>query len=387
MTDPEIMSLGLYIHIPYCRKKCGYCGFVSYPLSCRYVPDAFLASVLQEMQMYRTHFGKRRIDTIFIGGGTPSLLSPEQILKLMQEIRNCFTVAEDAEITSEANPDSLTEEVVAAMLQSGINRLSIGAQSMDDALLRKLGRIHQKDAFCRAYDRARNAGFTNINVDLMFGLPGQTHVQWHSTLQEVLALAPDHLSLYTLQIEENTPYYESYKDGTFDLPALEDDRRMYHDACGILREAGWEHYEISNFALPTKQCRHNMKYWNMKPFIGIGPSAASYFEGRRFQNPSSVEEWQSLLENDHLVFADTAPETTDDGMEIFCFTALRTSDGLDFARFRDRFGISIDDAYKREPLPVSEWIAKGLVRFDANRLILTESGIDISNDIMSAFMR
>lgn len=387
MTDPEIMSLGLYIHIPYCRKKCGYCGFVSYPLSCRYVPDAFLASVLQEMQMYRTHFGKRRIDTIFIGGGTPSLLSPEQILKLMQEIRNCFTVAEDAEITSEANPDSLTEEVVAAMLQSGINRLSIGAQSMDDSLLRKLGRIHQKDAFCRAYDRARTADFTNINVDLMFGLPGQTHVQWHSTLQEVLALAPDHLSLYTLQIEENTPYYESYKDGTFDLPALEDDRRMYHDACGILREAGWEHYEISNFALPSKQCRHNMKYWNMESFIGIGPSAASYFEGRRFQNPSSVEEWQSLLENDHLVFADTAPETTDDGMEIFCFTALRTSDGLDFARFRDRFGISIDDAYKREPLPVSEWIAKGLVRFDANRLILTESGIDISNDIMSAFMR
>lgn len=387
MTDPRSMSLGLYIHIPYCRKKCGYCGFVSYPLSCRYVPDAFLETALQEMQLYSTRYGKRRVDTVFIGGGTPSLLSPEQILKLMKGIKTCFEVAEDAEITCEANPDSLTGVVLSSMIRSGINRLSIGAQSMDDTILRKLGRIHDRDAFCRAYERAKEAGFSNINVDLMFGLPGQTYEQWLATLREVMALDPAHLSLYTLQIEENTPFYHAYKEGRIDLPALEDDRRMYHDACRFLREAGWEHYEISNFAVPSKQCRHNMKYWTMASFIGIGPSAASYYEGKRYQNPASVEQWRSMIGNDRLMYDDTEPETTEDAMEIFCFTALRTSAGLDFNKFRERFGVGLEDAYKDDPLPVGEWVSKGLARYDSDRLILTETGINISNDIMSAFMR
>ncbi len=381
------MKEGLYIHIPYCRRKCGYCGFTSYPLPAGNVPDELIDLLLQEMRFYEERLGRLDVDTVFIGGGTPSLLAPSQFERLMKGVRQCFDVAEDAEITSEANPDSLSEEVLAAMAESGINRLSMGAQSLDNTLLSLLGRIHDRDGFLRAYERAAAAGFDNINIDLMFGLPMQTYDQWMSTLRETAALGPSHLSLYTIQLEEGTPFYEAYRNGKLDLPAVSLDRQMYHDAAAFLRSQGMEHYEISNFAHPGAHCRHNLKYWDMTPFIGIGPSAASYMENRRYQNPADLHAWKECIGSGRLAFDTAAAEGTDDAMEIFCFTSLRTAAGLDTQKFKERFGISLEEAYQKEPPPVDQWIGQGLLRKENTRLILTEKGIDVSNEIMSAFMR
>lgn len=381
------MSTGLYIHIPYCKKKCGYCGFVSYPLSCNTIPDVFLDTLTREMQLYRERYGTIHVDTVFIGGGTPSLLSAQQIRSLMDSVRSSFSVSERAEITAEANPDSLSSQVLGAYKQSGINRLSIGAQSMDDTLLKTLGRIHDSETFLRAYDRAVIAGFSNINIDLMFGLPGQSLQQWTATLAEVLSLGPSHLSLYTIQIEEGTPFYDAYKNGTLSLPPLNEDRLMYHTAVETLKERGWEHYEISNFASPGNRCLHNMKYWSMEPFIGLGPSAASYYAGVRYQNQPSIEDWSRCIYAGSLAMDGQETESMDDAMEIFCFTALRTAEGLDYSRFKDRFGMSVEEAYRHDPLPVKRWEEDGLVRLRDEKLALTEAGIDVSNDIMSAFMR
>jgi len=381
------MKEGLYIHIPYCKRKCGYCGFVSYPLPSGQVPDELTDCLLDEMALYHSRFGRRTVDTVFIGGGTPSLLSDAQISRLMEGIRTHFAVTDDAEITSEANPDSLSREVLTAMQESGINRLSIGAQSLDDSLLAVLGRIHDTVTFLRAFDRAAALGFANINVDLMFGLPGHTYAQWMETLAQTVSLGPSHLSLYTIQLEEGTPFYQAYRKGDLDLPETALDRRMYHDAAAFLKQHGMEHYEISNFAQPGAQCRHNLKYWDMTPFIGIGPSAASYFEGRRYQNAAALEEWAQGIAAGLLPFNKAAEESVDDAMEIFCFTALRTARGLDQERFHERFGITLKEAYRDDPLPLAQWIDEGLLRQSGSRLVLTAAGIDVSNEIMSAFMR
>lgn len=381
------MKTGLYIHIPYCRKKCGYCGFVSYPLSCSSVPDTYVGSLLQEMRLYRDRSGRIPVDTVFIGGGTPSLLTADQIDALFSGIREYFDLDKDAEITCEANPDSLTGPVLQAMRQAGVNRLSIGIQSMNDRLLGLLGRIHNADRAVSACHEAAQAGFENINIDLMFGIPEQTEAEWLDTLDQILRLRPAHLSLYTVQLEEGTPFYNAYKEGSLSLPDTETDRRMYHDAVRILRDNGWHHYEISNFAMPGKECRHNEKYWDMSPFIGLGPSAASYYDGRRYKNDASIDSWEDSLEKGRIAFDGTERESEEDAIEIFCFTALRTAKGLVKERFLKRFGMTLKEAYRSDPLPTDEWARDGLVRDTGDCLILTEKGIDVSNEIMSAFMR
>ena len=381
------MSNGLYIHIPYCRQKCGYCGFVSYPVREGGVPGDFTNCLFREMALYHAGTENCPVDTVFIGGGTPSLLTPVQFSELVSRTRQHFSVTQDAEITCEANPDSLTEDLLSAMRENGVTRLSIGAQSLDDGLLGTLGRIHDRRGFLTAYERAVSAGFDNINIDLMFGIPGQTHAQWMTTLKEVTALKPAHLSVYTIQLEEGTPFYEAYKDGRLDLPPYALDRRMYHDAKALLEECGYEHYEISNFALPGKACRHNLKYWAMEPFIGLGPAAASYFDGCRYQNPPDLHSWSRMIEGGRTALDSASPESADDAMEIFCFTALRTRQGLDTERFLKRFGKAMEEAYHSDPPPVSKWIRDGLIVREGSCLRLTEEGIAVSNEIMSAFMR
>ena len=385
--DISVMNIGLYIHIPYCRRKCSYCGFFSTPQADGCIPDDYLNCLSQEMALYHARFGRLEVDTVFIGGGTPSLLSAAQIETLMRDVRKHFRLANGTEITFEANPDSLTDDVLLAMRGQGVNRLSIGAQSLDNTLLDSLGRIHDRTVFLSAFARARAQGFTNLNIDLMFGIPGQSYEQWMDTLKETEALAPAHLSLYTIQLEEGTPLYEAYRRGEVDLPAVSLDRRMYHDGISMLGQYGYAQYEISNFAKEGYACRHNLKYWSMAPFLGLGPSAASYFDGRRYQNPPDPAAWTASLEAGKLVIDNAPQEPLSDAMEVFCFTALRTAEGLDTARFADRFGQSLEEAYRDDPPPVDTWIRDGLMRKDGTRLVLTKAGIDVSNDIMSAFMR
>ncbi len=281
-------TISLYLHIPFCHTRCHYCDFNTYagilPLREPYV-QALQVEVEQAGKLAQRPDGTpRRARTIFFGGGTPSLLSAIQTARLLRACRSAFAIDQDAEVTLEANPGTLTLEHLIELRTAGINRLSIGAQSFDAVLLKTLGRIHTPDEICQAVYAARSASFTSINLDFMFGLPGQTMQHWYETLDQALALHPEHLSLYSLIIEEGTPFYTWTQEGSI-APGDEDlCADMYEYADERLRAAGYENYEISNWALPGHQCRHNLTYWHNLPYLGMGAGAYSSFAGRRFSN-------------------------------------------------------------------------------------------------------
>ena len=270
-------NLGIYIHIPFCVQKCPYCGFLSAPPESDDEVENYIDHLIKEAGMAGGAYGEdRKVDTVFIGGGTPSLLSSEQIWCVVNALDAAFDMTDDPEITIEANPGTLTHEKLSAYRDCGINRLSMGVQAMDDDLLWSIGRIHRKEDVITGYDLARNAGFENINLDLMFGMPGQDMAMWEDTLGQIIEMDPEHISFYSLQIEGNTPFYDLYKAGELDTASDETERRMHHKAIHTLEDAGFEHYEISNSAKPGRQCRHNLKYWSMDEYVGLGLGAHSY---------------------------------------------------------------------------------------------------------------
>ncbi len=430
MVEKE--KLGLYIHVPFCQRKCPYCGFYSQVPVCSQQMDDYLADLLLEMALYQQESeeagtGPLVCDSVFIGGGTPSLLSPQHLERLFQGIREAFWITADAEITIEANPDSLSREKLRCYRQLGINRLSMGCQSLDDDLLRHLGRLHDSQGFYKAYTLAQEEGFSNINVDLMFGLPTQSMAQWEKTLEDVLALhpRPTHLSLYSLQLEEGTPYYQAYRRDEMDLPPDEEERQMFHRACQILKEQGYDHYEISNFAQKGKACRHNGKYWTMAPYIGLGAGASSYYQGIRYRDLLEPDVRRRALEERRLpiyqeaedasdlsfpeerpyglgeeetrrkleekrstpgIFPALMPETPQEAMGIFCFTALRCERGISYQSFEERFQRPFLEVYPDTQIPYGEWEEKGLLTRTPQGVHLTEKGIDCSNHIMAAFL-
>jgi oxygen-independent coproporphyrinogen-3 oxidase len=396
------MKEGLYIHIPYCRRKCGYCGFISYPLPAGNVPDELIDLLLQEMRFYEERLGRLDVDTVFIGGGTPSLLAPSQFERLMKGVRQRFDVAENAEITSEANPDSLSEEVLAAMAESGINRLSMGAQSLDNTLLSLLGRIHDRDGFLRAYERAAAAGFDNINIDLMSALPGQTFETWADSLRQAVEWKPEHISAYSLIIEPGTPFSDLYDSGK--LPALPDeetDRSMYHYTRRFLAQHGYERYKISNYALPGRECRHNSGYWTGHPYLGFGIGAASYVNGTRFSNTADFEAYLSFCEDDlradnlckddhhedglcEDIRTDVHVLSQEEKMEEFMFLGLRMTDGVSEPEFERRFGVKLEDAFGSV---LHRHLEQNVVcRTSDHRISLTEYGLDVANYVMADYL-
>lgn len=378
------VSFGLYIHIPYCRKKCAYCGFLSFSCGQEGVPDEYLSLLEREMRLYEERVGRLKADTVFFGGGTPSLLTERQSERLFAMMHE--HVHADAEVTLEANPESLTKAKLQLYKSLGVTRLSIGIQSLEDDLLRAIGRVHDRKTALSAYEAARMAGHENINLDFLCGLPGQSPENFAGQLRELLSLAPEHLSLYTLQLEEGSPFYTAYKEYRLALPDETEERAMYRAAAGLLREAGYERYEISNWSRPGRRCRHNEKYWHMAPFVGLGLGASSYVLGRRYQNPSEYNAWKEGILRGGLTYDVAAPESVRDAMGIFCFTALRTTDGLNTTAFSARFGVSIEEAYREAPLPVEEWSRRGLLEVDGDTWRLTERGIDVSNTIMAEFL-
>ena len=254
-------NLGLYIHIPFCRKKCKYCDFLSFPCTSEQVYREYVTALCMEMDSRREDCESYVVDSVFIGGGTPSLISPEDIRRLMDTVRKDFHLAEDAEITIETNPASITQAKLDAYLASGINRISIGIQSFDNHILRRLGRLHDKNEAFQKIQMVRKSGFTNINIDLMFGIPEQPMKTWLDTIRQGIFLGPQHISLYSLQLEKGTPLYkEVYEDKLFAPTPEILDREMYHEAIRLLRQAGYVHYEISNTAFPGKESKHNLKY-------------------------------------------------------------------------------------------------------------------------------
>ncbi len=375
-------TVSLYLHIPFCHTRCYYCDFNTYagilPLREPYVrallTEVELAGELAQLAD-RT---PRRARTIFFGGGTPSLLTVTQVTRLLNACRKAFTLDEDAEITLEANPGTLNFEQLAGLRAAGVNRLSLGAQSFDAELLKTLGRIHSPAEITQALRNARVAGFTSINLDFMFGLPGQTMRHWQETLERALTLHPEHLSLYSLIIEEGTPFYTWTREGRI-TPGDEDlCADMYEYADERLQAEGYENYEISNWALPGHQSRHNLTYWRNLPYLGMGAGAHSYFAGRRFSNVLDPQEYINLLKTQQRPGAESEAVDRAQEMSETAFLALRTARGLHLPTFEERFA---------EPFPhfIGERLrtveAAGLLEQHGDWLRLSKRGRLLGNEV------
>ncbi|MBQ9016489.1 MAG: radical SAM family heme chaperone HemW [Firmicutes bacterium] len=378
-------NLGLYIHIPFCRQKCKYCDFLSFPCSSEQVYREYVTALCIEMESRAEECAGRPVDSVFIGGGTPSLIPPADFRRMMEYLRKSFQVAEDAEITIETNPNSITQQKLDAYLECGINRISIGIQSFDNPILRRLGRLHDKNEAFQKIQMVRKSGFTNINIDLMFGIPEQSMKTWLDTIRQGIFLGPQHISLYSLQLEKGTPLYkEVYEDKIYAPTPEIIDREMYHEAIALLKQAGYVHYEISNTAYPGRESRHNLKYWSYEEYLGLGPGASSFFGGQRFKNHEKMNRYIDCIKKREVPVDGQSIEhyTAREEMGIYVFTGLRKKEGISLDDFRRRFEVDLFTVY--DPAILKRH--KGLINLYNNQLYLTDAGMDVSNSVMAEFV-
>lgn len=374
-------KISLYIHIPFCAQKCLYCDFPSFARK-DHLRKAYIEALNKEIINLREKHNNLEINTIFIGGGTPSVLESNELECLLKEIAK-LNMAKDIEYSMECNPGNLTEEKLEVMKKYGVNRISMGLQAKQDNLLKGLGRIHNYKIFKENFLLAKKVGFNNINVDLMFGLPNQRLNEWEETLREIISLEPAHISAYSLIIEEGTAFYNLYENDKLKLPTEEEERKMYHLAKEILEENGFNQYEISNYAKEGKECRHNLAYWNMDNWIGVGSASASYINGKRIKNMSSVEEYINSINERGEAVEEIINNSKNDNMEEFMFMGLRKINGIDENEFKKRFGMNINDVYGEI---LNKYIDEGLLIRESGRIFLSEKGIEISNVIMADFL-
>lgn len=380
-------KLELYFHIPFCVKKCLYCDFLSAPAD-KDTQDAYMKALLQETVVRAEEYKDYTVDTVFIGGGTPSVVEAVWIEQLMESIFFNYKVAENAEISMEVNPGTVDEDKLVTYRRAGINRLSIGLQSACDEELKRLGRIHTWQEFEATYVSARKAGFTNINVDLMSALPGQDEESYRESLEKVLGLnpPPEHISAYSLIVEEGTPFAAMDREGKLVLPDEDSERRMYEQTALTLAENGYSRYEISNYAREGYACRHNCGYWKRVDYVGFGIGAASLVDNTRFCNGEDIREYISSPLN-----CRTSMEklSVAEQMEEFMFLGLRMCAGVGEEEFRNRFGKSMEEVYGKV---IATNISDGLLEYredgkqPGRSLALTGKGIDISNYVMSQFL-
>lgn len=373
-------KLCVYIHIPFCVSKCKYCDFLSGPCDDA-AKAAYVDTLVREICQSAKDFSDYKVDTIFVGGGTPSILEASQMQRILGAVRDNYNLERYVECTIECNPGTMTERKADAWLEAGVNRLSFGLQSANNNELKALGRIHTVEEFVDSYLMARNAGFMNINVDLMNALPYQTLDSFSGTLRSVAGLSPEHLSVYSLIVEENTPLYDWVYAGNEDaLPTEEAEREMYYDTKKILAEYGYERYEISNYAKKGYECRHNLGYWERKNYVGFGLGAASLVGNVRYNNLSDMEEYMKCLgskkENREVL-------SKADEMAEFMFLGLRKIAGIRKDKFYDTFGTKYGDVYGEV---TKELVTKGLIYEDEDSVRLTELGIDVSNVVLAEFL-
>ncbi|MBS7009797.1 radical SAM family heme chaperone HemW [Anaerostipes sp.] len=373
-------ELELYLHIPFCKRKCSYCDFCSFPAG-----DSQISTYMKKLEQEVSYWGERlsgwTVSTVFIGGGTPSLIPAGQIESLMSTVRDSFSCAENLECSIEANPGTVTKEKLEVYQESGINRISFGLQSTREEELKILGRIHSFEDFVSGYYTARECGFKNINVDLMSAVPCQTLKTMEQTLIKTAELKPEHISVYSLIIEEGTPFYEDKGLGRL-LPSEDEDAAMYELTGELLGSFGYERYELSNYAKPGFECRHNCGYWNQTPYLGLGLAASSYFEGKRFSNPSGMEEYLST-QNPGRYFAEERSLSEEEEMEEYMFLGLRMTKGISKADFLQRFGRSIREVYQK---PIRELSEKGLLKQDSDRIWIPKQALFLSNQVMAEFL-
>lgn len=375
-------GMELYLHMPFCVRKCAYCDFLSFPSGAE-TQRMYAKRLMKDIDVMGKRYGEIPVETIFIGGGTPSVPDSALIVEIMEHVRHAFHVADGAEISMEANPGTVTREKLTDYRKAGINRLSFGLQSANDRELKLLGRIHTWAEFLESFTLARECGFANLNIDLMSALPGQTCESWKETLSRVTELDPEHISAYSLIIEEGTPFGERYgsEEGRKLLPDEDSEREMYHETKRFLKDCGYERYEISNYAKPGRKCRHNIGYWTGVPYLGLGLGASSYLDGCRFTvNP----DMKQYLEEKPGMFADIEKLTKKDMEEEFFYVGLRMTAGVSLSEFERRFGISAKEVY---PGLMGTFVKEKAARFEGDRFVLTDYGLDVSNYIMAQFLQ
>ena len=374
-------KISLYIHIPFCAQKCFYCDFPSFAGKDHLRKD-YIEALKKEINIFKKKNKDTYISTIFIGGGTPSVLEATELENLLKEV-NTLNLCDDIEFTIECNPGNLTYEKLKVMKSYGVNRISMGLQAKQDNLLKEIGRIHNFKEFKENFFKAREVGFLNINVDLMFGLPNQSLRDFKETLEEIIALEPNHISSYSLIIEEGTPFYNLYERDKLNLPKEEEEREMYHLGKELLERAGFIQYEISNYAKEGKECRHNLAYWNMDNWIGLGSSAASYINGTRIKNISDIEGYIDSINKKGEAIDEIIENKEEDNIEEFMFMGLRKIKGIDEKEFYHRFNRNINSIYGEI---LNKYIDMGLLIRDSGRIFLSEKGIEMSNIVMADFL-
>ncbi|BCJ94952.1 coproporphyrinogen III oxidase [Anaerocolumna cellulosilytica] len=379
-------DLSLYIHVPFCEKKCDYCDFLSGPAD-KAIQSKYVDALVNEIKSYKQFAEEYLINTIFIGGGTPSFLVAEHINNILDAVYKNFSLKaspENIEITLEVNPGTVNYDKFVQYKKSGINRLSIGLQSTDNEELKLLGRIHTYEEFLENYKAAREAGFQNINLDLISALPGQSLKSWKNTLERAAALKPEHISAYSLILEEGTPFYRRYREEDQDE---ELDRVIYKETKSFLEEQGYIRYEVSNYAKPGYEAKHNLVYWTRGEYLGLGLGSASLIKEERFTKETVLTDYIEIFKNGSLPIERLKKEkeqlTVKKQMEEFMFLGLRLCNGIDKADFFRDFGKTVDEIYG-DILKKSE--EEGLIVSKRERIYLTEKGTDLSNLVMSRFL-
>lgn len=375
-------TIGLYLHIPFCFKKCHYCDFTSFANKEHAYQD-YVDVLCKEIEQVGHEYEDSTVSTLFIGGGTPSILSGQQLQTIQDKLSESFCFTEDAEITIECNPGTLSDEKIEVLSKGIINRVSLGLQATDSKLLNRLGRIHSYEEFEDNYYKLKKAGIHNINVDMMFGLPDQSVDSYLDGLRKVIALKPEHLSVYSLIIEEKTPFHKAYNSGRLRLPQEEEERAMYEQGKALLQEHGYDHYEISNFAKQGYACRHNIVYWDVVPYIGMGLAAHSFDGEKRYANISDLSTYIEHGQQGQFDKIDVIEATEQSLMEEFMFLGLRKLAGVSVLEFEQRFSKTINQVYGSA---IELLTKQGLIVVEGQNLRLTEAGLHVSNRVYSEFL-
>lgn len=377
-ADRPTLMLSLYIHIPFCIRKCPYCGFYSVPYADA-AAGLYIDALCKEVSLYAQSFLNRPFGSIYIGGGTPTVLSPAQLRRILADVRNSFAISQDAEVTVEANPCTVTAEALESLLEAGVNRLSIGVQSFSDRVLRFLGRPHSALDAEDAVVSAAKAGFGNIGADLIYGIPGQGENEWKDSLERCIDLGPAHVSAYCLSLDEGTYFSRLAAEGRFRLPDDECVSAQYEYAVHLLTSAGYRRYEVSNFSLPGFECRHNLNYWRRGEYLGLGASAWSFIDGQRWMNISDIDSYlrRILAGVKPVGFSERISDAQ--AAREYLMLWLRTSEGLDMDMFRRRHG---DDAFKHIIDTIPSLVEQGIVSLGQGRLRLTDLGMLLADSVM-----
>lgn len=383
MVEINKLDKGIYIHIPFCKQKCFYCDFVSFCDKDEYI-ERYWQAIKKEIE-FKNKFTDSKISTIYFGGGTPSYIDANIIVDILKTIKENYTLTNDCEITIEVNPGTITKQKLEIYFNSGINRISIGLQTANDQLLKKIGRIHSYDEFIETYQLARQVGFKNINVDLMFGLPGQTVQDLKFSLENTIKLSPEHISVYSLILEEGTKLYDLVKENKVDLPYEDTERNMYWYIKNTLELNGYSHYEISNFSKKGYESKHNINCWKQMEYIGFGTAAHSYLDSKRFSNIESVKIYIENIESGKMEKNSIIHEEQDQEeiKKEFMLLGLRKIQGVNIQDFKNKFGDSPIFMYMNE---LSKLVDEGLIIIEEDNIRLTSKGLDLANIVWEEFV-